>query len=641
MSVSRRTLMQSVAMAAAASSLPSHALAEAERRPNIVWIVCHDIHARLLGCYGNALARTPTIDAMAQRGIRYDHAYSTAPVCAPSRFALVTGMYAQSCGPAHDMRALGSLPPGARPLPVHLRAAGYYCTNNAFTDYNLVGDQAALWDESDNKAHWRNRPAGKPFFCVYNYTITHESHIFGHAPTTTDPAAVTVPPFLPDLPAIRTVLARNTDMVNRQDAAVAHLLAELDEDGLADDTFVFFTADHGGVHPRSKRYLYDDGLHIPLIVQVPKHFAALSSDPPGRPSERVVSTIDMAPTVLALAGVPIPANMPGTPFLGAASKPPRQYAFSMRDRMDERYDLSYTLCDERYRYTRNYSAQRPYAQHGSYEWQSDAYQAWEQAHLDGTLNEVQSRFWQAKPVEELYDREADPHSIHNLMEAAEHRARSAAMGKALDAFMLAQVDNGFLAEGLSPQGYEASRAPGAYPLREVLTVAALGLQQNPANTAHFTAGLTSKDECLRYWHAQGLCLLPTLPSRAVTALQQRLAAETSAPVRCVLAETLIHAGRTDIAMPALLAIVQNDSAVRNQLRALGVLSAVAPATLEPHRAVIAAAVEVRDEYVPEVAKWILLHIDGTYRPDSNTMGSIGLGAASPAGGRAAANDPQI
>jgi hypothetical protein len=580
---------------------------------------------------------------MAQRGVQYQNAFTTAPVCAPSRFALVTGMYAQMCGPAHDMRANGPLPENTKPLPLHMRAAGYYCTNNVFTDYNMAADQDALWDDCDIKAHWRNRPAGKPFFSVYNYLITHESHIFGHVDPKTDPSKVMVPPFMPDNSSIRSILARNIDMVNNQDAAVGHLLSELKEDGLADDTFVFFLADHGGVHPRSKRYCYDDGLHVPMIVLVPKHFEQLARDPLGKASKRLISHVDMAPTVLTLAGVTVPSNMVGTPFIGqGTATQPRRYAFSMRDRMDERYDLTYSVRDERFRYIRNYASQRIYAQHEAYEWQSEAYQAWERAHIANQLNEVQSRFWNPKPVEELYDMDTDPHSVRNLIDAPTHRGKVAEMRKALDEQIVLINDNGLIPEGVAFEGYDASRKAGIYPVREALRVASLGLQRNASNTPQFLAGLQHENECVRYWHAQGLLLVPKLPSDSLTKMEQRLATEQSVVVRCALAEALIAAGRLDAAQSALLDICSKQTNIRFQLRALNVLSTAPVDQLKEYRADIEKLTGSSDEYVPEAARYLIYRIDNTYKPDSKVFGvAARQPATEPNRPRKPMGDPQI
>jgi arylsulfatase A-like enzyme len=572
--ITRRTLLATGSALAAAPGILATASPPPAPRPNIVWIVVHDVHAPLIGCYGNALARTPALDSMAAEGLRYTNAFTTTPVCSPSRFAMVTGTYPSSCAPAHQMRAEANLPDVIKPLPLLMRAAGYYCINNVFTDYNLNADEGALWDECDIKAHWRKRPAGKPFFAVYNYLITHEGQAFNFGKTETDPAQATVPPFLPDLPEVRANLARNIDMINKQDFAVAHLLQELAEDGLGDNTFVFFTADHGGIHPRSKRYCYDDGLNIPLLVRVPAAFKHVAHSPLGAPNDELVSLVDMAPTTLALAGLPVPQSMAGRAFLGAHRAPERSYAFSMRDRMDERYDLSHTVRDKRYRYIRNYNPHRIYAQHEGYEWQSPAYQAWERAHLAGGLNATQAAFWNAKPVEELYDTQADPHSIHNLAGDPAHGARLADMRRALETHILEVHDNCFIPEGASAEGYTASRLPGAYPLRELLTLTNLVLERDPKNIPQFLKGLDDHNEIRRFWNAQGLVMAGALTAQAGKTIAARLAAEPVDHVRCALAEAAFAAGRQEEALAALVLMLQPNSPNKTQLRALNVLTAL-------------------------------------------------------------------
>jgi arylsulfatase A-like enzyme len=620
MNVSRRGLMTTGAGLAMGAAVAAPGRAAQSARPNIVWMVIHDVHAPLLGCYGNALAQTPAIDALAREGIRYDNAFSITPVCAPSRFALVTGAYPSACAPAHQMRAEAKVPQALHPLPLHMRAAGYYCTNNVFTDYNMNVDEAALWDACSIRAHWRDRPAGKPFFCVYNYLITHEGQVFGRAPTETDPAKVEVPPFLPDRPEIREVLARNIDMVNRQDAAVAHLMQELQTDGLTDDTFVFFLADHGGVHPRSKRYCYDDGLHVPLIVHVPANWRHMTHSPAGQSNAELVSHVDLAPTTLALAGAQTPKTMMGRAFLGARKTPPRQYVFSMRDRMDERYDLVHTVRDRRYRYIRNYNPQRVYGEHEAYEWQSIGYQVWEQAHLAGDLNEVQGRFWREKPVEELYDAQSDPHSVSNLAGDPAHAAQLATMRQALDAHLLEIHDNGFIPEGSSAEGYDESRAPDAYPLKELIELSNRALNRDRRNIPRFVAGLDAPNPVVRFWNAQGLILAAPLSAKVGEALAQRLKVETDDYVRCALAEALIVAGQPDLARTAMVEVLKREGAGRARLRALNVLTILPQEKLASVREPLAALAEGQGEYLHSAGKYLLLKIDGTYRPDARVLG---------------------
>jgi arylsulfatase A-like enzyme len=620
MRISRRTLMGTCAALAIAPGLTARASTPA--RPNIVWIIVHDLHAPLIGCYGNALAKTPAIDSLARDGVRYTNAFTTTPVCAPSRFALLTGAYPSACAPAHQQRAAAKLPEALRPLPLHMRAAGYYSTNNVFTDYNLDGDEGAFWDDCDIKAHWRNRPPDKPFFSVYNYLITHEMHVFGDHPSVTDQAMVEVPPFLPDLREVREVLARNIDIVNQQDLAVAHLLQELEDDGLVDNTFVFFLADHGGVYPRSKRFCYEDGLRVPLLVRVPARWRHLVHSQVGQPTDELVSHVDLAPATLALAGVPIPKSMMGRPFLGARETPKREYAFSMRDRMDERYDLVHSVRDRHYHYIRNYNPQRIYGQHQAYGWQSIAYQAWERAHLAGKLNEVQGRFWRTKPVEELYDIIADPHEVKNLADDPAHRVQLERMRRALDAHILETNDNGFIPEESAGAGYDESRAPGAYPLKTVLETANLALAADPKNVPRFLTGLDHPNATVRFWNTQGLVLARAASKKVAESLARRISLEPDYNVRCGLAEALMVAGDPDAARQTLAAILQGDAPGKAKLRALNVLTILSPDELRPARDVIAPFGDMRDEYLHEAGKYLTLMIDGRYSPNVSTVGAI-------------------
>lgn len=625
----RDVLLTSVALAGAAA-LPAVAIAAPAAAPNIVWIVCHDIHAPLIGTYGNSLAKTPTIDRLAAEGTRYDNAFSVAPVCAPSRFALLTGLYPDSCGPAHHMRGIGHVPAEFKPLPILMREAGYYCTNNVFTDYNCDLDPDKIWDECSITAHWRNRPAGKPFFAVYNYLITHESRAlhFEDKDLITDPAKVVVPPYLPDMPEIRKALARNIDMVNNQDVAVAKLLSQLTEDGLANNTVVFFVADHGGVAPRSKRYCYEEGLRVPLIVRVPDGLKPLSlGAEPGKPSRRIVSHIDIAPTTLALAGQPQPGHMPGQPFLGRAAEP-RTVAFSGRNRMDERYDMVRTARDERYRYIRNYAPHRIYGLHNAYTWQLEGYQAWERAHLAGSLNAAQERFWREKPAEELYDLEADPHQLTNLAADPAHRDRLEALSGALEAHMIATNDNGFIPEGTSAEGYAESRKAGAFPIADVLPLARKAIARDPANAAGFVAGLKHSNEVMRFWAAQGLLMLDG-PSASRQVLAVALATEVSPHVRCVLAEALGKAGDPATAATALAAVLESDLSKRVKLMALEALTYLPVEAVRAARPAIEKVVDLKEEYTLDAYHYLRLRLDGSYTPSTQTYYAIP--ATGPAG----------
>jgi len=448
----------------AADAQPS---AAAPPRPNIVWISAEDL-SQDLGSYGDGYAVTPTLDRLAREGARFTHAFSSAPVCAPSRSAIITGMYPTTIGSMH-MRSKAVPPAGVKAFTEYLRAAGYYCTNRSKTDYNFEAPPSnrppdTVWDESSNRAHWRNRPdPQQPFFAVFNITTTHEGQIrlddaqFANVTAALDPSArhdpakAVIPPYYPDTPLVRKDWARYYDLISVMDGQVKAILQQIEDDGLADRTIVFFWGDHGRGLPRAKRFPYDSGLRVPLIVRWPGTIA------PGSVITDLVSLMDLGPTVLSLAGVPVPAHMQGRAFLGASKAPPREYVFGHRDRMDEAYDMMRTVRDARYRYIRNFFPGRPYAQHIEYMEEMPTMREWRRRYKDhmnaigeeyGTaLTSVQLLFMAPeKPPEEFYDLEADPYEIRNLAGSPEHQAALTRMRQALDRWQKETGDLGLVPE---------------------------------------------------------------------------------------------------------------------------------------------------------------------------------------------------
>jgi len=620
--ISRRTLLATGA-AAALAAFGATARASTgptpRRKPNILWIVSEDNNP-FIGAYGDRLARTPVLDGLAAAGIRYANVYCNAPVCAPSRFGIITGMYPESCAPAQHMRAVGPVPGFLHGFPKYLREAGYYCTNNSKTDYNAALDEKAMWDESSNTAHWRDRPEGTPFFAVFNIMTTHESRTFRRTEGAVRPQQVRVPAYLPDTPEVRADIASYYNLMEIMDGEVGARLAELAAAGLADDTIVFYYSDNGGVLPRSKRYCYDEGLRTALIVRVPSAWSHLASGPPGSTVTSPVSFIDFAPTVLTLAGLTPPRYMQGSPLLGAR-RAAKQYAFGMRNRMDERYDMMRTVTDGRYRYIRNYAPHRIYAQHEAFEWQMDSYRSWESEHLAGRLTPVQERFWQEKPAEELYDVHADPDQITNLIDVPEHRRRVAALRRALDEHLIAIHDNGFIPESSQLEGYEPSRAPGAYPLVRVMKLADRAIRRDVRNVSDFVRLLADENEVIRYWAAQGLLMLKLAAAPAVAALERCLVQDSSHPVRIVAAETLALLGSLERSLQYLTQMLEADVDARLRLQALNALtfmgSAARPALPAIERAV---EHEVRDaymhNYIHDAGQYLSLVLNGKYEPSS-------------------------
>lgn len=632
MSLSRRRLLGTSSAGVLAAALPGLA-AEATaapdrwrdgrpaRRPNILWFLTEDSNP-YVGAYGDKIAHTPTIDRLAADGLQFDVAYCPAPVCAPSRFTYLTGVNAESVGPAHHMRATATLPSFMKGFPEYLRGAGYYTTNNSKTDYNATVDMAATWDASSPTAHWRDRPEGAPFFAQFTTMTTHESQLF--APTTgrVTPDQVTIPPFLPDTPETRQDAASFHNRLERMDGELAARLAELDAGGVAEDTIVFFFGDNGGVLPFSKRFSREDGHRIPLVVHLSPRWAHLAPDHARRGHVRTpVGGVDLPATALAVAGVARPSHFQGQPLLGRRAEPQR-YTFGQRSRMDERYDLQRTVRTERYIYTRNYVPWRPYGQYVAYMFQQRGYQVWLQAHLDGTLDEVQERFWQQKPHEELHDLDRDPDQVDNLVGDRRHRKLLDELRGALDDHLLETHDNGFLPEGHPLEGWEASRRRGAYPLKRILGVAATAARRDPADGRRLLRLLRDDHDVVRWWAAQGLLGLglleepsgPAFVARHAADLERAFTAESSVPVRLALAEALGRLGSAEHV--TWLAGRLADPAPRVRLMAVNALTYLDAALVRPHRAAVAAQEPPRadDEYTPRAARYLGRVLDGTFDP---------------------------
>jgi N-sulfoglucosamine sulfohydrolase len=412
--------------------------------PNIVWISTHDINPDL-GCYqgvwpGAEYAVTPHLDGLAAQGARYENAFASAPVCAPARSAIMTGCFPTAIGTMH-MRTKAVPPPEVRLLPEYFRQAGYYCTNNVFTDFQVATPPTAF-DDCSGTAHWRNRPDPEtPFFAAFHGMATHESRIYfaeeAFADTTRNvppearhnPDDAPLPPYYPDTPVFRHAWARYSDLISEMDHWVGDILAQLEEDGLAESTMVVFWSDHGRGMPRAKRWPNEAGLREPLIVRWPGAIR------PGTVRTGIVHTMDLAPTMLEACGLPVPAHMHGTALFdrnGVFAEEPNQFVFAGRDRMDEAEDMSRTVRDARYRYIRHYHPDRSGMQHTQYPdrlptWAEFRDLAAQEAEQLGRgikpdrLTELQRSVVAAgRPAEELYDVIADPHETVNLANDPHH-----------------------------------------------------------------------------------------------------------------------------------------------------------------------------------------------------------------------------
>ncbi len=433
---------------------------KASPRPNVLLLVAEDLSPRL-GAYGDRVAQTPNLDALAGRSVRFTNVFTTAGVCAPSRAALITGLHQISFGAQHMRASTGPLgeyyaqpPSDVRAFPELLRAAGYFTFTDSKLDYQFSGIRAGsgpftIWDiDGAGDTAWRQRAQDQPFFGMINFLETHESgvmrpdgpaHSESHratqrmrasaglmAPKVTAPAVIELPPYYPDVPEVRRDIARHYDNIAAMDARVGRILEALRQDGLANDTVVIWTSDHGDGLPRAKRELYDSGIHVPLLLHHPG-----DAQNAGTVDERLVSFVDLAPTILELAGVAPPAYLHGRSMLTAA---PREYVFASRDRIDEVPDRQRAVRDARYKYIKSYRADLAAGHPLDYRDNLDMVRIWRTLFEDGELTGLQARWFQPQGAERLFDTQTDPHEIDNLAGKVSHAAHLQRLRRALERF---------------------------------------------------------------------------------------------------------------------------------------------------------------------------------------------------------------
>ena len=402
-------------------SLPAVAVAaapaaDAPQRPNILAIVCEDISC-YLGCYGDPVCVSPNLDRFAQEeAIRHTRMFTCVGVSAPSRYSLITARYSSNDG-ANYMRVNEfdkdheAVPPaGVKCFTEYLRAAGYYCTNNAKTDYQFKAPLSA-WDESSNKAHWKNGPEGAPFYAVFNLNVTHESQIWAHTndPLSVDPAQVPLPPYYPDNAVVRHDIAVMYSNITRMDKEFQALCDEVKQAGKWENTIVIWYSDNGGPTPRGKREIMDSGSNVPFMIRFPDRRGA------GTVSNDLNMFIDIPATIMALAGVEQPKNIHGKPMYGVKSVEKRKYVFGATDRFDEQVEKRASIRDGRYLYIRNYMPQQSLYRSNAYRLRMAMMKNMEQLYKEGKLDAVQS-LWFNTPAEaeSLYDCDTDPHNVVNL-----------------------------------------------------------------------------------------------------------------------------------------------------------------------------------------------------------------------------------
>ncbi len=441
-----RQLASAATGALALLAMPGAASRMEAKPPNILWLSIEDTGQQVAPY--DPYARTPNIARLAREGVTFLEAYSHSPVCAPTRSGIITGMYPTAIG-THHMRSSMVPPPHVRAFPEYLRELGYYTTNNRKTDYNFPVPLTA-WDDSSATAHWKNRSdPDQPFFAVFNFGTSHEGSVRRqHAARATDPdkaihnaRRLPLPPYYPDTPKVREAWAAYYDAVTHTDRTIGEMLEELDEAGLADETLVVFWGDHGVGLARGKRWIYDSGLKVPLIMRWPSRIK------PGSVRADFVQFLDLAPTMIAVGGGEPPRHLHGRVILGEDQGPEPEYLYHGRDRMDERYDMIRGVRDHRHLYVRNFESHRPWVQFMRTPSQGPIYQELGRLKAAGELDPLAAPFMAAtKPYEELYDVVADPHQVHNLAADKRYGAVLARFRDELIGWMRRTNDQGLVPE---------------------------------------------------------------------------------------------------------------------------------------------------------------------------------------------------
>jgi arylsulfatase A-like enzyme len=550
-------------------------------KPNILWIVSEDNSSHWIGCYGNTQAQTPRIDALAKEGFLFEHAYSNGPVCAVARSTILLGAYAPTTGTQH-MRSRHPIPQTYRPNVEYLRAAGYYCTNNSKTDYNFKGNDNSYWDESSNKAHYKNRPDGRPFFAIYNITDTHESSLFNKAPAEPQrlkPVDIELPPYLPDLPEIRKDMARYHDRITDMDTKVGKIIDDLEKAGLAENTIIIYCSDHGGILPRGKRYLEETGVKVPLVVRVPEKFQKLSPFKSGDRVTEPVSFVDFSATFLSIAGIATPAQMQGRPFLGEKRKEPDadEMEFLYADRFDELYGMRRGLTDGKWKYIRNFQPHLPLAPYSFYQFGQPGWVAYQKAWQADEFCGYHKSLWEAPgSSEQLYDLTADPWEMKNLAKDLTHSGKLAVLRERLKATIKQNHDTGLVPEpmfeALAGKGAIASHVQSdAFDTNKIAELAFAATEIQEKHLPTLREAVKSKHPVERYWGVNGLLQLAGKSTEVKPDDFSPLLKDAESIIRTTAAGALFKLNQKDIATQALIEEVGkniNSSSLLNLLNTI-------------------------------------------------------------------------
>ncbi|MGQ1910338.1 sulfatase family protein [Marinifilum sp. RC60d5] len=481
--------------------------------PNIVWIVSEDNSKHYMSLFDENGVETPNIENLANDGVIFNRAFSNAAVCSAARSTLITSCYGPRLA-SHYHRKMEciQLQDSMEMFPAYLRKAGYYTTNNAKEDYNIIKADN-VWDNSSKKASWRNRKKGQPFFHVQNFGTTHEGCLhfteeeYRTHKTKCKPEDCFIQPNHPQTDLFKYTNAFYRDKIVQMDQEVGNIINELKKDSLLDDTFIFYYGDHGGVLPGSKGYLYETGLEVPLVVYIPKNYRHLIDIEKGSMTNGFVSFVDFGATVLNLAGVEVPKNMDGKPFLGkGVSKKQletRNETYSYADRFDEKYDMVRAFRKGKYKYIRNYQPFNFDGLMNNYRYKQMAYREWCDLYEAGQLNEIQSAFFKPKQAEALYDVETDPFETNNLAKKPELKDKLLEMRSKLEKWEISMPDLSFYPEHFLLKN--AIGDPASFgqahkkELNGYLHIANLSLASFDSVEGELKSYLKSNDPWERYW----------------------------------------------------------------------------------------------------------------------------------------------
>jgi len=541
-----------------------------QKRPNIVWLTTEDNSACWYRLYNPEHgAPMPNIERLAKDGLVFNNAYSCGPVCSVARSTIISGCYGPRTGAQyHRKQKTVQLPGDLKPFPAYLRAAGYYTTNNKKTDYNYDIDLKVAWDESSKNASYRNRKPGQPFFHVQNYTSTHESRLFKDLPKgaefVVDPADVELFPYHPDTPTFRKKYAQYLTLQTVVDRQMGELIDQLEADGLLDDTFIFHYGDHGGVLPGSKGYAHNDGLQVAMVVYVPKNWKHLVPAAHGARVDGLVEFVDLAPTVLNLAGVEIPAEMDGKPFLGKGvlldDLNRRDTTFGYAERFDEKYDMVRFLRKGDFTYWRNYQPFNFDGLYNEYRYKQPAFREWRELAEAGKLNAAQQQFYEARSPEMLFDLSSDPHEVNNLVADPAYADKLVEMRRLLQQKVKSLADVGFFPEPVflkqSSGNGKAFAEKNRSQIAKLVDIADLQLKPFAEAKAEIAHVLDSEVPEERYW---GLITCSAFGKQAADFYEKAKQLAANDPDRLVRVRAAEFLGLTGVAdpMPVIYDILEH------------------------------------------------------------------------------------